>query len=314
MAPLHACFVQSTMFTSGFGMIILTRKTGPRRLAMAGFLVDVYCLGVKDVLFRDADEATVDALRDAFERGAPFEAADPCYARKLLHDAVAYARSLGLEPHADYAAVEPLFGDVDADASEAQFKFGYEGKPLYVPGPSESSAQIRRRLDRLRRHLGDDGFVVGEIDDALDALDGPDDEGDDVDFEGAYDPAVAPDPAHWLALGEEECLDLVMDYHRRAGISLPRETMHSTIHVIIENQIALGDELPVRRTVERLMTEGLDRHEAVHAVGSLLTDKLFEAMKGPEAAAVSQEACNSAIEQLTAENWRRDFGIEENEE
>jgi len=134
---------------------------------------------------------------------------------------VAYARSLGLEPNADYAAVEPLFGDIDADTCEAQFQFGYEGKPLYIPGPSESPTQIRRRLDHLRRRLGDDGFQFCEIEDALDALEWPEDEDedDDADVEGAYDPA--PHPARWLALGEEERLDLAMEYHRRAGIVLP---------------------------------------------------------------------------------------------
>ena len=249
---------------------------------------------------------------------APFEAVDPSYARKLLRDAVAYARSLGLEPHADYAAIEPLFGDVAADACEVQFEFGFQGKPLYVPGPSESPTQIRRRVDHLRRRLGADGFDFGEIEDVLDALEGDEDddveEDEDFDIEGAYDPAVAPDPERWLALGEEERLDLVLDYHRRAGISLPNEEIHAVMHVIIENQIALGDELPVRRAVERLMAEGLDRHQAVHAVGSVLAGHLIDAMRDPEAKAVSQEAYNAAVEQLTVESWRRDFEDEDEDD
>ena len=89
--------------------------------------------------------------------------------------------------------------------------------------------------------------------------------------------------------------------------------MHATIHAIVENQIALGDELPVRRTVDRLMAEGLDRHEAVHAVGSALTAQLFDVMKDPDAAALSPEDYNAAVEALTAESWRRDFGAEDNE-
>ena len=71
-----------------------------------------------------------------------------------------------------------------------------------------------------------------------------------IDIEDAYDPDVAPDPASWLALDEEERLNQVLDYHRRAGISLPSENMHAVIHAGIENQIALGDELPVRRAID----------------------------------------------------------------
>ena len=311
-------------------MVFLARRSSAQRVALGGFLVDRFCLGVKDALFREAEEAEIEALLDDLETTAPFEAVDPSYARKLLHDAVAYARSLGLEPHADYAAIEPLFGDVAADACDVQFEFGFQGKPLYVPGPSESPTQIRRRVDLLRRRLGADGFVFGDIEDALDALEGPDgeDEGADIeededydieededyDIEGAYDPAVAPDPGRWLALDEQERQDMVLDYHRGAGLSLPSEKMHAIIHVTIENQIALGDELPVRRAVDRLMADGLDRHQAVHAVGSVLTSHLYEAIKDPEAKAVSQEAYNAAVEQLTVESWRREFEGEDDED
>ena len=160
-APLHSCLLQNALFEAGVGMVILTRETGAHTFSLAAFLVDAFCLGVKDALFRELEEAEMKSFLDSLEATAPFEAVDPSYARKLLRDAAAYARSLGLEPHADYAAIEPLFGDVAADACEVQFEFGYEGKPLYVPGPSESPTQIRRRVDQLRRRLGADGFDFG---------------------------------------------------------------------------------------------------------------------------------------------------------
>ena len=323
-APLHSCLLQKAVFESGIGMVILTRKTSRHKLALAGFLVDSYCLGVKDAFFREADEAEMEELIDGLETTAPFEAVDPSYARKLLRDAVAYARSLGLAPAADYAAIEPLFGDAAADACDVQFEFGFQGKPLYVPGPTNSPTEIRRQIDHLRRRLGADGFVFGEPDEALDDLDdleGLDDEDDDAgveededfDVEDAYDPDVAPDAPEWLALDEHERLNQVLRYHRRAGISLPNEQLHATFHVVVENQIALGDELPVRRAVDRLMAEGLDRHQAVHAVASVLGGHIYQLMKDPEAAPVSHDPYNAAVEQLTAESWRRDFGSEEDE-
>ena len=98
-APLHSCLVQSGLFENGFGMVALTRKTGARTLALAAFLVDAFCLGVKDALFRELEEAKMESFLEAFEETAPFEEVDPSYARKLLRDAAAYGRSLGLEPH-----------------------------------------------------------------------------------------------------------------------------------------------------------------------------------------------------------------------
>jgi hypothetical protein len=105
-----------------------------------------------------------------------------------------------------------------------------------------------------------------------------------------------------------------MDYHRRAGITPPSEEVHATVHVIIENQIALGDELRARRAVERLRGEGLDRRQDVHAVGSVFTDKLLKTLNDPEAHALSLEDYNAAVERLTAESWRRDWRDEESED
>jgi hypothetical protein len=43
--------------------------------------------------------------------------------------------------------------------------------------------------------------------------------------------------------------------------------LHGVAHVIVENQIALGDPPAVREALARLMVEGLDRHDVVREKG-----------------------------------------------
>ncbi|PKU23503.1 hypothetical protein CWS72_16500 [Telmatospirillum siberiense] len=126
----------------------------------------------------------------------------------------------------------------------------------------------------------------------------------DLDGEN-YNPAEAPDPKEWLALDEQERQILVENFHRRAGVRPPNETVHAIFHVIVENQIAEGDDLPVRRAVERLIDGGLDRHEALHAVGSVLSDFMYDILQGKETKAFPQDAYNAAVERLTVESWRQ---------
>jgi hypothetical protein len=66
-----------------------------------------------------------------------------------------------------------------------------------------------------------------------------------------YDPLEAPDPGEWLALDEQERIDLVQDYHRRARIRLPNAKVHAVLHAIVEAQIALPTKRPrlARRNV-----------------------------------------------------------------
>jgi hypothetical protein len=85
-----------------------------------------------------------------------------------------------------------------------------------------------------------------------------------------YDPLAVPAPEEWLDINEAQRLCLVEGYHRHARVRLPNAVAHATLHVIVENQAALGDEIPVHRTLDRLMKEGIDRHEAIHAVASVL--------------------------------------------
>jgi hypothetical protein len=77
-----------------------------------------------------------------------------------------------------------------------------------------------------------------------------------------YDAIEQPDPAIWLELDETERVDVVIEYHRRIGVQLETPELHATAHVVVENQVALGEVTPVPETLDRLMDEGLDRHGA----------------------------------------------------
>ncbi len=117
-----------------------------------------------------------------------------------------------------------------------------------------------------------------------------------------YDPACAPDPEAWLALDEDERILLVEAYHEEAGEPVPEAGM--TVHVMVENQVAEGVET-VAATLERLVAEGLDRHEAVHAVGAVLAEEVFHLLQGGDAAEFRHARYAKRLDRLTAARWRR---------
>lgn len=83
-----------------------------------------------------------------------------------------------------------------------------------------------------------------------------------------YEANEQPDSETWLQLDEIERVERVMDYHRRTRVKLANPKLHAMTHVVVENQLALGEATPVPTTLERLMDEGLDRHEAIHAIAA----------------------------------------------
>lgn len=121
-----------------------------------------------------------------------------------------------------------------------------------------------------------------------------------------YDPEVAPDSTEWLALDETERLVLVEDYHRDARIPLPRRArqLHATIHTIVENQLALEDQKIVRATLQRLMEAGLTRHDAIHAIGSVVTEHIYDLLHMESLPPEGHAPYYAALQQLTVEKWR----------
>ncbi len=119
-----------------------------------------------------------------------------------------------------------------------------------------------------------------------------------------YDPYQHIASEAWQALDESERIESVRRYHRRNRIRLPNERLHAAIHVIVENQVALGDAFLARAVLLRLMEEGLDRHEAVHAIGSVLSEQLFSALKEGGGADLNARYVEK-LNRLTAESWRK---------
>jgi hypothetical protein len=121
----------------------------------------------------------------------------------------------------------------------------------------------------------------------------------------AYDPLTAPDPREWQELDEFERIELVSAYHREAGVELPNVLLHAAIHVTVENQVLLGVETPVQATLERLMLEGLDRHDALHAIANVLVDHMQDLLRGTAPPDGPKEAYYEKLRTLTAEGWRQ---------
>jgi hypothetical protein len=121
-----------------------------------------------------------------------------------------------------------------------------------------------------------------------------------------YDALKAPDPEDWLDLDEQERIDQVIEYHRRHRMPMGGSAkLHGIAHVIVENQIAMGDPPAAREALARLMGEGLDRHDAVHAVGSVVMGLMYDVLReegkdtGDINAKISRE-----LAALTATSWR----------
>jgi hypothetical protein len=122
---------------------------------------------------------------------------------------------------------------------------------------------------------------------------------------------VPPKPTEWLALDEGEQIALVETYHRRVGIDLPNATLHALIHTTVESQLA-AQLSPVVKSLQRLQAEGLDRHDAIHAIGAVLAEHMRQLMLGELNVPDPNPSYFAALDRLSAASWRREYGESDN--
>jgi hypothetical protein len=173
--PLHECLIPDNLFTSGLGELVVTRRIPNGDIAMSAFVIDVFCLGVKDAMFMVLPESEYEhkikgRMSATGNRG--FEKLHQTCAKKLLDGVVDYAKELGFDPHPDYKNAKEIFGIIDASVCPVKYTYGKEGKPFYMSGPYESPADIQKIISTLTAKCGANGFknmirLTDDMDDDL---------------------------------------------------------------------------------------------------------------------------------------------------
>ena len=158
-APLHECLCLDALTKIGVGYITITRRLPDGEFASSLFLVDMFCLGVKQALFRIHESLVeYEKFKHLVGEHAPVRAVSAPYARKLVEGAVAYARDLGFEPSRDYRLAAEIFGDINPAECGDAIVFGKDGKPFYMRGPGEDAVRADQIVKHLTRRCGPDGF------------------------------------------------------------------------------------------------------------------------------------------------------------
>lgn len=133
---------------SGLVGAIVAREHRNRKVSACGYLVDVWCLGVKNVIGPQVgDRYTLRRLLDTFRLtfGSTLLEAPIDLAQQLVLGAADYARGLGFEPHPDF---EPARGHLGDWEGMGAIRFGRDGQPYFIQGPDDDSAQVMGTLER----------------------------------------------------------------------------------------------------------------------------------------------------------------------
>jgi hypothetical protein len=148
--PLLGCWTQPGWDQNGLALVVVARRQPDGLVVFGTFLVDYYCLGVKDA-YCNADVPYTRFLNEQLPRmlmdERPLEIS-PDLAHELIYGSVEYAARWGFRPHADFKLAQQVLDPSEAHPQSGQIQFGKDGMPFYVSGPHDNVNAIMRQLAR----------------------------------------------------------------------------------------------------------------------------------------------------------------------
>ncbi len=186
--PIFECLISEDWESQGICSIIVSRRHKSGNFTVGIFLVDLYCLGVKDAHYEfNIDQEEYEYL---INNGGPLEARDYALVHNIIYGATAYAEDFGFKPHSAFGVAQYILEEDDDDIPLMEIEFGFNGQPCYMTGPDDDEAKIKSITAILNRTAGPGNFEVVDIggvasddeDFEEDDFDGEDwDEDDDLD-------------------------------------------------------------------------------------------------------------------------------------
>ncbi len=155
--PLDKCYISTNWEEQGLITLVVTRKHLNGHFSCGLFLVDMFCLGVKETIFLFNEyEKYFDLIRVLTEE----EGIEECtytLAHNIIYGAIAYAEDLGFQPSEKFNTTQKILEEDDDRVELMEIKFGLSGKPAIF---LENEVHPEKIIAILEKNVGPEGYTI----------------------------------------------------------------------------------------------------------------------------------------------------------
>lgn len=176
--PIGKCYVTSGREETGLAHVIVTRVRPSGNIVAGVFLVDFYCLGVKDVFYEvNLTDYEYENMLSRISDNLGLEEISYDEAHNLIYGAIAFAEDAGIDPVREFNIGGYVLEEDTDDMPIIEYDFGKDGKYHLI---AEADSPEARYIPILQELLGDaftyeveeDDFGDLSADDLKRAMDG----------------------------------------------------------------------------------------------------------------------------------------------
>ncbi|NJK95199.1 MAG: hypothetical protein HC905_10055, partial [Bacteroidales bacterium] len=176
--PLGECYINERWFESGKASIIVSRKHPDGKITCGFYLVDLYCLGVKDSFYLHAiRESEFENVLDEMSEKEGLLEVDYVLVHNIIYGAVDFAGGYDFMVHKSFELTSFLLEDDTENIEFIEVPFGIEGKPGVIVSDADPQKDI---IKLLKKNAGEGNYLVIEEKDFI-----PQSDGFDYEYSGA---------------------------------------------------------------------------------------------------------------------------------
>lgn len=153
--PIGKCYIAPPDWQeSGMAHVIVTRVRPSGNLVMGAFLVDTFCLGVKDAGYHEnMPPSDFEGYLNNYKKGMGLEEISYKEAHNIIYGAMAFAEEGGIQPVKEFDPAGYILEEDTDDIPLIEYDFGKNGKHFLVVSPDRKEMPY---YHILKKNLGDD--------------------------------------------------------------------------------------------------------------------------------------------------------------
>ncbi|MBA3602293.1 MAG: hypothetical protein H0W50_01305 [Parachlamydiaceae bacterium] len=157
--PIYDCFIIETWEFSGLSTVNVVRKVATDFYVCVSYLVDFWCLGLKDAsLMRKLSKKDLTRMLGFSEEkmvSIPYQEA-----RNLILGAIDFAKTVDINPGVQWEGI--LYSFIESDQAYTQKNcFGKDGVPCYMSGPRDHEKyNVEEICRKVKRKNGECIIVI----------------------------------------------------------------------------------------------------------------------------------------------------------
>jgi len=154
--PVDKCYINPDWTEQGLAHVVIVRRRPDGKFAMVVYLVDTYCLGVKDSFWRTSlEKVETDALIKNFDERIGIEECDYATAHNLILGAIEFAEEGGIKPCREWNVGQYGLNEDTDDIPLIKFDYGLAGKHFLNTYTRSEGAKY---IPKLKARLGDNFY------------------------------------------------------------------------------------------------------------------------------------------------------------